>query len=333
VCPPQSTYDGVTHVQESVIALSPSLGTLQGIFTPANVFELDQADLDVGGGGVLLLPPQPDGAQLATAGGKDGRLFLLDQHALSTALDVHQLSTGCWCGETYYTAADGVGRVVSSAGTLQTWRVVTHGKPRLSLESTTMVPQSAQDPGFFTVVSSNNMTAGTAIIWGVLRPTSSTSPELTLVAFAATPVHGKLQQLFSGAAGPWPNLGGNANNVPLVANGRVYVPADGTLTIFGAPGGAAPAQSAQVVTNSTSGTRQVTGQLILLDGSNLTLLTRTGQSLQVDASGAIRNERSAELVVGRAYTVVAPRGTNSTPWHALSITRAKPAEAAWPADH
>lgn len=333
LCPPQSTYDGVTNVQESVIALTPSLSGLQGIFTPANVFQLDQLDLDVGGGGVLLLPPQPNGAHLATAGGKDGRLFLLDQNALSSALDVHQLAAGCWCGETYYTGADGVGRVVSSAGPLQVWRVVTHGKPRLALESTTMMPQSAQDPGFFTVVSSNGLTAGTAIIWGVLRPTSSTSPQLTLVAFAAAPVHGQLPQLFSGAAGPWPNLGGNANTVPLVANGRVYVAADGTLTIFGAPGGAAPAQNAQVVMNSTAGMRLVTGQLLMVDGSNLTLLTRTGQSLHIDASGAIRNERSAELVVGRAYTVVAPRGAKSTPWRALSITRAKPAEAAWPADH
>ena len=64
------------------------------------------------------------------------------------------------------------------------------------------------------------------------RATASAAP-LMLYAFAAVPSSGSLKQLYSGAAGTWPNLGGNANIVPVVANGKVYVAAYKTLMIFG----------------------------------------------------------------------------------------------------
>ena len=54
-CPPTSTYDGVTNIQESVVRFSEDLTTQLGIFTPSNVAYLDQRDADVGSGGVLLL--------------------------------------------------------------------------------------------------------------------------------------------------------------------------------------------------------------------------------------------------------------------------------------
>jgi hypothetical protein len=54
-----------------------------------------------------------------------------------------------------------------------------------------------------------------------------------LYAFNATPTGGLLPQLFAGVAGSWPNTGGNANIVPTVANGRVYVASNKELQIFG----------------------------------------------------------------------------------------------------
>jgi hypothetical protein len=138
----------------------------------------------------------------------------------------------CWCGELYYTGSDGVGRVVSSGGTYlsgpsqsqaETWTVNTALSPALQLEATSpTLAITPQDPGFFTSVSSNGTQPNTAIIWAIGRPTG-TDNQITLYAFNGTASGSALPLLWSGAAGTWPNLGGNANLVPTVANGRVYV--------------------------------------------------------------------------------------------------------------
>jgi hypothetical protein len=90
-----------------------------------------------------------------------------------------------------------------------------------------------QDPGFFTTISSN----GTAspVIWALGRPASAGQAPLHLYAF--NPDGGKktptLKHLYTAKAGNWPNLGGNANLVPVVANGLVFVASNKQLQIFG----------------------------------------------------------------------------------------------------
>jgi outer membrane protein assembly factor BamB len=332
LCPSQSTYDGVTNIQESVVSLMPSLTTRTGVFTPSNVFQMDNNDADLGAAGVLLLPTL-SGVNLAAIVSKDGRLFLLDQSNLGTALDTHQLASGCWCGATYYRGSDGIGRVVTGAGSLQTWQVSTTPAPHLVAESTTAMPKDDQDPGFFTVVSSNQRQAGTPIIWAVGRPTG-TPANLTLYAFSATPAaNGTLTQLYSAPAGSWPNTSANANVVPLVANGRVYVAAYKTVTIFGRNGTTPTATPAVAVSEALPASEgRVTGMLIAIDGTNLTLLTRTGQTVQVNAAAAAANERVPIFVVGQPYTVIATAHTSGAPWDATAITRAKPGQGAWPPD-
>jgi len=137
--------------------------------------------------------------------GKDGRLFLLNRDAMQSsgfnsaaALDTHQLS-GCWCGPSFFMGSDGIGRVVTSAGSgLNTWQLQLSPSPKLVQEGTATIPTSSQDPGFFTVVSSNSTNAGTAIIWAVGRPVTTTA--VTLYAFAATVSGGTYQLLFSSPA-------------------------------------------------------------------------------------------------------------------------------------
>jgi hypothetical protein len=332
-CPPQSTYDGVTNIQESVIGLTPDLAQRSGVFTPSNVYQMDIDDADLGAAGVLLLPVQPSGDELAAIVSKDGRLFLLDQNDLGAALDLQQLGSGCWCGPSYYRGHDGIGRVVTAAGSLQTWQVSTSPTPHWVAESTTTtIPTSVQDPGFFTVVSSDERKAGTAIIWAVGRPTSAAG--LMLYAFSATPVNGSLPLLYSAPAGQWPNLGGNANVVPLVANGLVYVGAYQTVTIFG-PNGTAPASAAALSAAQAappSDMRRLTGTLVVSSGAELTLVTRTGDKVEIDASLALQRRRSAQLVVGQPYTVLATVRIGDGGLVASSVMRAKPGKSAWPAD-
>jgi hypothetical protein len=58
-----------------------------------------------------------------------------------------------------------------------------------------------------------------------------------LSLYAFNPDAGKkkqtIKQLFKAKAGAWPNLGGNANLVPVVANGQVFVASNKQLQIFG----------------------------------------------------------------------------------------------------
>ena len=335
----QPTYDGVTNIQESVISMNPTLAQRDGVFTPSNVFQMDAADEDLGAGGVLLIPRQPNGWDLATIVSKDGRLWLLNQDSLATAFQVQQLAQGCWCGPSYFEGSDGIGRVISSAGNaLQTWQIQTSPAPALVAEGSAAVQESEQDPGFFTVVSSNGGHLNTAIIWAVARPTGN-SP-LTLYAFAGAARQGTLKQLYSAPAGQWPNLGGNANIVPVVANGKVYVAAYKSLMIFGpnapAAGAAGTATAADQSNTSAAlplnATQRVTGTLLAIDGSTLTLLMRTGRTVKVDISRAIDREQVANLSIGTAYTALGVATDSNAGVQAVSVMRAKPGHGAWPAD-
>jgi hypothetical protein len=253
-----ATYTNPTSLQESVVKLSPDLATVTDVFTPSNGPGLDNADEDYGSGGVLLLPDQPGPLpHLAVAAGKDGRMFIMNRDNLG---GLHNPDVppnvpvgSCWCGPSYFQGSDGVGRVVSSGGTqVKLWRVNPGSPPSLTLEATSAAVQDAtQDPGFFTSISSALSSAGTAIIWAVGRPNGSNNT-VTLYAFDGTPSGGALTQLWSSVAGTWPNTGGNANLVPTVSGGRVYVASYKRLAIFGLVSAPAP------FANACNGTQPLT---------------------------------------------------------------------------
>lgn len=78
------SYNGTTDFGDSVLKLRIDKGPMHSRirvhdwFTPANQKFLKENDVDLGSGGVVLLP----GTHLALAGGKEGRIFLLDRDNL-----------------------------------------------------------------------------------------------------------------------------------------------------------------------------------------------------------------------------------------------------------
>jgi hypothetical protein len=241
--PSGTTYDkkGAINLSESVVEWSPSLGKVVSYFSPtdsgADVATLDRGDLDFGAGGVMLLPTQPGSIpQLAVAAGKVGIMYLMNQNSLggeNSGNVVGKYPVGaCWCGPSYFEGSDGVGRVVSSGGSsVKVWEVQSSPTTGLVPDPGFSPPSisTGRLPGFFTSISSNGMTPGSAIIWAVNRPFNTTM-HITLYAFdAATGT-----QLFSATAGTWPwPKSRNANIVPTVANGKVYVASHKVLSIFG----------------------------------------------------------------------------------------------------
>ena len=318
-CPSKSSWDGKTNIQESVVRLSSDLTTIKSIFSPSNRLTLDQHDNEIGSGGVLVLPPL-GGNLLAVAAGKDGRLFLFNRLNLGTPLDTHQISA-CWCGPSYFVGPDGLSRVVTSQGTsLQTWHVNLSPSPHLSGGGKATI-SSGQDGGFFTAVSCSSTikfgqcNSGAGIIWAVSRPTG-TPTTVTLYAFAAIAPTGTFTKLFSGPAGSWPSTGHNANIVPVVANGKVYVASAfldasgklrGQLNIFGiCPSTGCigkPLVNSRVASDPSP--HAVSGILIAVNGTTLILKKRNGKSATIDASQAAKNKQiGAPLKAGVALTVL-----------------------------
>jgi hypothetical protein len=368
-CPPATTWNGVTQIQESVVRVSGNLTPLRGVFTPniaPATLALDKSDLDLSSGGVLVLPPL-NGNYLAVAGVKDGRLFFFNRPTTGglTKISTNYSLARCWCGPSYFVGSDGIARVVTSHGnTLHTFHVnVTVSPPKLSLvgASATVGLGGTQDPGFFTSVSSNGTTPGSAIIWAVSRPDGSdpnNPTAVSLYAFSATSSCSgttcTYARLYSAEAGAWPNVLNNANIVPVVANGNVYVASGylnaanglvGQLNIFGIPP-TAPAATVNATLANTAkplaspvaplnSPHHITGTLVAVDGSMLTLQTRDHKSRTVDASQAMKHgQLGAPLIVGTPLTAEGSTIEGNGALLADLIVRAMEghAGALWPQD-
>jgi hypothetical protein len=342
--PSGTTYNSATNLSESVVKISSDLTTLLGFFTPSNVNDLDENDEDTGSGGVLVLPDnKATGAPLAAAAGKAGTLFLLGRknlggyNASGPNNDFGEQGIGgCWCGLSYFDAAtDSIPRIVASGGNNVTVWQVTNPPSLVAAGSSPALP-GGQDPGFFTTVSSDGSSPG-AIIWALARP-QTVPGNVTLFAFMSQPSSGgsTLETLYQGAAGSWESSGGNANLVPVVANGKVYVASYEQLDIFGLLGSNANAAKpkaplVRAPRAAIGAAHEVTGTLVAISGAQLTLRTRTGKLARVDDSNAVRHERSAVLVVGKPFTAGGMYDSSGV-LDATVIWRAKPSPATWPTD-
>jgi hypothetical protein len=247
-----TSYDAVLNLSESVIEMSADLSTVIGAFTPTQSPDdqptLDASDDDFGSGGVLLVPNQPSLPihNLALAVGKAGYYYLLDRSAtfagatntnkISQRLNGNGISStvnGCWCATTYFAGSDGVPRIVAGIQDfLATFKLQASGSNVVMNSENQNTLSTGQSGGFFTSVSSNGTTAGSAVIWAVTRPTLV---NINLVAFDNAN-NRIIYTSSSSHAGTWPNSGGNANLVPVVANGRVFVGSYKNLAIFGLGG-------------------------------------------------------------------------------------------------
>jgi hypothetical protein len=344
--PSGTTYDKTkaVNLSESVIEISSTLNQIVSYFSPtdagADVAELDQNDEDFGSGGVMLLPKQPGSdPNLAVAAGKAGIMYLMKTGSLggeNSGNVVGEYSVGgCWCGPSFFTGSDGIGRVVSSGGNnINVWKVQTSPSTALVADPDFTSPSvsGAQDPGFFTSVSSNGTTSGSAVIWAVGRPYNSTN-DVTLYAFNAA----SGAQLYSGVAGNWPNTTGNANIVPMVANGKVYVASYRMLSIFGVGAAvdalipasqfvrvAAPVQPAL-------SPHQISGFVRKISGTSVVIEARDGKQITADLTEAIARHAAIQAVAGEP---VLARGDYDSHGilQAVSFLHAKPQPVLWRPD-
>jgi hypothetical protein len=324
--------NGGKNFGESVLRLPLDLAQPSDYFTPQDWSNLNGGDVDFGSGGVMLLPPQQAAVKgVAVAQGKASKIFLLDRHNLGKVQsnDAGALQVipgtggGVWGGPAYFSGPTGQFVYYQAGGApLLAFSVAQNGNgvPQLQLSSTGA--SYAGYGGSTPVVSSNGQMPGTGIVWLVNR-----SSPLQLEAYDATDVS---HMLFSGAAGQWGNPQQNGFVTPLVANGKVYVPATGTITVFGL-GGSNVASVAGSGGALAAGEHRITGAIVAVAGDALTMRLRDGRLARIDLTLARAARHLGVLPVGHAVTAYGSIDRAGA-FHATSIGHASPNPSAWPAD-
>ncbi|MFL5237481.1 MAG: hypothetical protein ACJ8EL_07735 [Rhizomicrobium sp.] len=224
---------GMKGYGESVVALPPDLGKKPvGTFTPSNWQSLNSSDADFGSGGAMLIPviAGQTAPPMIIGAGKNGTAYLLDASHLKGLEGnngyqaLQKISVGgCWCGPAYY--GGGTSGVVYYQGGGNPLRAYSVDTVNGQLNQIAVSSDNASGSGAFPVVSSNGTTANTAVVWAIERG----SPTEQLKAYDGASLGAPL---FAANAGNWSN-GNRSYETPLVANGRVYVPAYLTVTVFG----------------------------------------------------------------------------------------------------
>src|SRR5207237_1316305 len=216
------------------------LGTTGGLsvvdwFTPFDQSSLASADLDLGGGGAVLLVDQPSGPfpHLIVGGGKAGTLYVVNRDTLghfnssNNSQIVQSFVLGSngifstplfWQNTLYGAAVNGPLSAFSFSTTTDQFQV----------SPSSVSAQSYGGPGATPVLSATGTSNG--IVWAIQR-ISSTSPAV-LHAYDPANLHNELWN--SSLA---PNNRDKAGfvvrfPVPMVANGKVYVGTQTELDVY-----------------------------------------------------------------------------------------------------
>ncbi len=248
-------FDGLSNFSMSVLSLPGTLDiTKASYFSPIGGSADGLADDDLGSGGVMLLPDLPGAhPHVLVAGGKCGAgsafggtngciKYLLNRDKLGgkTAGDAGALweaDTGgaIWGGPASFQDANGTNYVVYGGGSPLSTYALSTAPLGLTIQSSANVGcLECRDSGAQPVVSSNGTQPATAVVWALKTPGNS-GGTVSLYAFDALNMG---HTLFAGTAGSWIQPAGTgwvggALVSPLVANGKVYVPVDGGVAVFG----------------------------------------------------------------------------------------------------
>jgi hypothetical protein len=228
---------GGSDYGDSYVRLSTG-GTVQDYFTPSNQATLASQDLDLGSGGVLLLPDQ-SGAhphEMVSAG-KDGTVYLVDRDNMghfnpSTDQVVQELVNifpnnmgiegGNFSSPVYWNGSVYFGPV---AGPVQAFQLA---NGLLSTSPTSQTSQTYGGRGATMSISANGASNG--ILW-TLQTAGSGVPGI-LHAYDATDLSKELYN--SNQAGTRDTLDEwDKFTVPVVANGEVFVTSTSQLTVYG----------------------------------------------------------------------------------------------------
>ena len=275
-----------TEYGNSIINLSTAGGlSVADYFTPYNQAFLRTNDLDVGSGGVMLLPDQPGPyPHLLIAGGKSQRVYLINRDMMTS--DNNHINTSNQQDNVVQTISLGGGSFSTPAYLNgQIYYVATKDVIRSYVVSNgTLIPdlpgtvgtRTFGFPGATPFITANG--ANNGIVWTIQKA----SPAV-LIAYNATNLSTELYN--SAQAGSRDRLtNGITFAAPIAANGKVYAAGQGALSVFGLLPTNPPPPNWQPVSATYSGLfSQSAG--VAIGSSGAVTITTTGRG---DYSGKLQ---------------------------------------------
>jgi uncharacterized protein (TIGR03437 family) len=288
-------FDGNTDLSGAIIKLSGATLSVIDWYTPASWQYLDENDLDVGSTGGVLVP----GSNLVVAGDKGGRLINLDSGAMGGiessggANELNASPAGIFQLSLWQSAQGPLLYEHDWHGPLKAYAVGVGGISPAPVSEGTWTGDSLYQG---MAISSNGGTGG--IVWETTGDHTQPGVPATLHAWNASDV---TQQLWSSDIEPGDVLGAFAKfAVPLVANGRVYVPTfSNELAIYGLTTGSwlsdvEPQVSAEMNGASLIADSVSPGEVVTILGANLG--PASPADLALDANGNVTSTLSGTQV-------------------------------------
>ena len=256
---------GGRDLGESYIKLSTTNGvTVSDYFTPFNYSELNARDADVGSAGVVLLPDDVGSTahpHLMTGAGKEGRIYLLDRDAMGgwrSGSDSQIVQSIPGAIDSLFGNPAYFNHTVYLCSATDFLKAFPINNAQMATTASSQSPESFDFPGCVPSISANGTANG--IVWAL-------EASKTLHAYDASNVANELYNSNQNAARD--ALDSYVKfTAPTIANGKVYVGTDTTLTVFGL----LSPPSAIRISNTASGdaTAIAPGTLFSIYGAGLT---------------------------------------------------------------
>ncbi|HEV2391812.1 MAG TPA: immunoglobulin domain-containing protein [Verrucomicrobiae bacterium] len=232
---------------ESFLKLTPNAGMLSiaSWFTPYNWQHLENGDIDLGSGGMLLIP----GTSLAFSGGKEGVVYLVDRDnmgGLTTSTTTNDnivqsfrvTTDEVHGGPVWWDGPDAsYGYIWPSSVYLQQY-AFDRGKGLFVLPVFAQSPTAAPrgQPGGILSLSANGTNAGSAIVWAAHQLTGDANQSVRPGILRAYDAQNVSRELWnSQQVSARDSVGNFAKFVPpTVANGKVYLATfSGRVNVYG----------------------------------------------------------------------------------------------------
>jgi hypothetical protein len=252
------TWNGTTDYGDSIVKLGPPSGgnfPVLDYFTPYNQSSLAGGDTDVASGGLVLLPTLASNQQLLTQMGKEGKIYLIDRNNMgkycvkdvpacngndpNIVEEIPGATAGVWGSPAYWNGSVywGGGSDGGGPDNLKAFSFNANNSGQISASPTSKSLKAFSFSAPSPSISANGNSNG--ILWGLDDSAYGSSCSggsncQVLYAYDATNLANMLYNSSQAANNRDVPGGAVKFATPIIANGKVYVGSQATVSAYGA---------------------------------------------------------------------------------------------------